>query len=86
MDAHSQVERRLEILKANLPAIQSLPCQHVHWHLVLEPPLEETSRLELTLLPDFKAATEVRFTERLYLRFLNITNLHSTFFRRRKAA
>ena len=23
----------LEVLEANLPAIQKLPCQHVHWHL-----------------------------------------------------
>ena len=49
----------LEILEANLPAIQSLPCQHVHWHLVLEPAPEKTSPLELTLLPDFRAATEL---------------------------
>ena len=49
----------LEVLEANLPAIQSLSCQHVHWHLVLEPALEETSPLEHTLLPDFTAATEL---------------------------
>ena len=49
----------LEILEANLPAIRSLPCQHVHWHLVLEPAPEETSQLEPTLLPDFKAAIKL---------------------------
>ena len=49
----------LELLEANLPAIQGLPCQHVHWHLVLEPAPKGTSPLELTLLPDFKAATEL---------------------------
>ncbi len=49
----------LEILEANLPAIESLPCRHVHWHLVLESAPEKTLGRERTLLPDFKAATKL---------------------------
>ena len=50
----------LEVLEANLPAIQNLPCQHVHWHLVLEPPSEKSSRqLEHALLPNFRDAIKL---------------------------
>ncbi|CAA9575820.1 MAG: FIG01020752: hypothetical protein [uncultured Truepera sp.] len=49
----------LEILEANLPAIQSLPCQHVHWHLVLEPPKKAAEQLESALLPEFAGATRL---------------------------
>lgn len=49
----------LEILEANLPAIQSLPCRHVHWHLVLEPPKKGAEGLERALLPEFRDATKL---------------------------
>lgn len=43
----------LDVLKANLPAILTLPCRYVHWHLVLtEIPTEQTVRtLEQALAP-----------------------------------
>ena len=45
-DGHTRSGRTpLEVLEANLPAIQSLPCQHVHWHLVLEAPKEAAGQL-----------------------------------------
>ena len=49
----------LEILGANLPAIQSLPCRHVHWHLILEPPKGVAEQLESALLPEFRGATKL---------------------------
>jgi L-ribulose-5-phosphate 3-epimerase len=49
----------LEVLEANLPAINGLPCQHVHWHLVPEAPLGEmTKQLERALLPNFEGAVK----------------------------
>ena len=48
----------LEILQANLPAITTLPCPLVHWHLVSFGTLEEgvIGRLENALLPQFTEA------------------------------
>ncbi|MFC1824596.1 sugar phosphate isomerase/epimerase family protein [Thermodesulfobacteriota bacterium] len=47
----------LDILTANLPAILSLPCRYVHWHLVPSILMDaETARaLEEKLLPQFSA-------------------------------
>jgi sugar phosphate isomerase/epimerase len=48
----------LDILQANLPAITTLPCPMVHWHLVsLDTPEKGiVSRLEKALIPQFEAA------------------------------
>ncbi len=48
----------LEVLTANLPAIRNLPCRHVHLHLVLEPPPNE-SQLEYALLQTFRDAVKL---------------------------
>ncbi len=60
VDRHGQTatgQTPLEILEANLPAITTLPCTCVHWHLVLAAPVEVATvrRLEAALIPQFVA-------------------------------
>jgi sugar phosphate isomerase/epimerase len=45
----------LAVLQANLPAITTLPCTCVHWHLVLSETIDEAAvrRLEGGLIPQF---------------------------------
>lgn len=47
----------LDILEANLPAITTLPCQTVHWHLAIREPMTvaAVAELELTLYPQLAA-------------------------------
>lgn len=51
----------LEVLQANLPAITTLPCSYVHWHLALSewPGEPAIRRLEEALAPQFAAAVEM---------------------------
>jgi sugar phosphate isomerase/epimerase len=51
----------LDILKANLPAITTLPCPYVHWHLVSLGTLEAEPirRLETGYRPQFIEAVEI---------------------------
>jgi sugar phosphate isomerase/epimerase len=48
----------LDLLRANLPAISTLPCRLVHWHLVTTEslPEEKIRQLERSLVPQFVAA------------------------------
>ena len=48
----------LEVLQANLPAITTLPCPLVHWHLFPQDRTQgrDISRLEEMLIPQFAAA------------------------------
>jgi sugar phosphate isomerase/epimerase len=50
-----------DILRANLPAIQTLPCRCVHWHLALLHPMDESTVhiLETSLKPQFLDAVEL---------------------------
>lgn len=58
----------LAILEANLPAIMTLPCQRVHWHLAIREPmtLAAVAALETALYPQLAAgvalARQYRFT------------------------
>lgn len=47
----------LEVLIANLPAIISLPCRYVHWHVVPAVPMDRpmVALLEERLIPEFTA-------------------------------
>lgn len=47
----------LDVLHANLPAITSLPCQYVHWHLVPSETMDQAMvrALEAHLIPEFAA-------------------------------
>jgi sugar phosphate isomerase/epimerase len=49
----------LDVLRANLPAIQGLQCRCVHWHLVADPLPHPSiiSTMESELLPQFEEAT-----------------------------
>jgi sugar phosphate isomerase/epimerase len=51
----------LEVLQANLPAITTLPCHRVHWHLALSewPGEPAVRRLEEALAPQFAAAVDL---------------------------
>lgn len=51
----------LDVLKANLPAITTLPCPCVHWHLVSVGTLadEPIHQLEKSLRPQFVEAVEI---------------------------
>ncbi len=51
----------LEILEANLPAINQLSCKHVHWHLAPKSPdmIDDYIRFELMLVSQFKKAVEI---------------------------
>ena len=51
----------LEVLRANLPAISQLSCQHVHWHLVPKSPdsIDDYPAFEATFIPQFHQAVEL---------------------------
>ena len=54
----------LDVLRANLQAIITLPCARVHWHIVLAEALTAPQIIELeeSLLPQFAAAVELAQT------------------------
>jgi sugar phosphate isomerase/epimerase len=54
----------LDLLRANLPAIQALGCYAVHWHMVVVPPLNDADNqaLEQMLAPEFVAAVALAET------------------------
>ncbi|MBX3016032.1 MAG: sugar phosphate isomerase/epimerase [Caldilineaceae bacterium] len=54
----------IELLTANLPAITTLPCAAVHWHLALREPMtgDEVAALEEALYPQFAAGVALAQT------------------------
>jgi sugar phosphate isomerase/epimerase len=54
----------IDLLYANLPAIQTLGCYAVHWHMVVVPPLNDADNqaLEQSLAPEFAAAVALAET------------------------
>jgi L-ribulose-5-phosphate 3-epimerase len=61
----------LDILHANLQAIQALNCVHVHWHLVSAVPMTEVElqTLEENLVPQMAAAVVLAKTHRFTFGF-----------------
>lgn len=64
IDAHGRTgsgRTPLDVLRANLPAIQTLPCRCVHWHLALLHPADESTihALETSLKSQFVAAVDL---------------------------
>jgi len=51
----------LDVLRANLQAITTLPCRRVHWHIVLKEtlPSAQVAALEESLLPQLAAGVEL---------------------------
>lgn len=61
----------LEVLQANLPAITTLPCRFVHWHLVpIDAMCEEATRaVERLLIPQFMAAMALAHEHNFHFAF-----------------
>ncbi|MGB4869959.1 MAG: TIM barrel protein [Candidatus Promineifilaceae bacterium] len=54
----------MDVLRANLQAITTLPCRRVHWHVGLKEPLSaaDVAALEMSLWPQFAAAVALAKT------------------------
>ncbi|MEM7735506.1 MAG: TIM barrel protein [Deinococcota bacterium] len=60
----------VEVLEANLPAIRSLPCKYVHWHLA-PLSLSPARPLEQDLLSQFKQGASIALENEFHFGFEN---------------